>query len=160
MSDTIFTAGYEGITIAEFLARLRLHGIQTLVDVRAVPQSRKKGFSKNGLSEAVRAVGIEYVHLPAMGCPKTVRDRYKLDGDWSAYTRAFLAYIAGEKAAVSELAAMASKSSCCLLCFEEDYRLCHRSYVAREVAKQGQFTVRHIIDQRAIPDFQPRSVAA
>ena len=46
MTDQIFTFGYEGLPLKAFIARLKSAGIQTVVDVRANPLSRKPGFSK------------------------------------------------------------------------------------------------------------------
>ncbi len=65
----IFTIGYEGATVAEFLAALQQAGIQRVIDVRALPLSRRPGFSKTPLSGALAEAGIEYVHLKALGTP-------------------------------------------------------------------------------------------
>lgn len=77
MADRIFTFGYEGLSVDAFVQRLKTTGIETVVDVRANPLSRKPGFSKRALAAALSPASIAYIHLPAMGCPKPVRDRYK-----------------------------------------------------------------------------------
>ena len=82
MADQIVTFGYEGLSLDAFIARLKAAGVQTVFDVRANPLSRKPGFSKRGFAAALNEAGPAYVHLPAMGCPKPVRDRYKQDGNW------------------------------------------------------------------------------
>ncbi|MBK6650144.1 MAG: DUF488 domain-containing protein [Betaproteobacteria bacterium] len=48
----LFTLGYEGLTIDAFIARLQAAQVKTVVDVRELPLSRKKGFSKTGLPQA------------------------------------------------------------------------------------------------------------
>ncbi|TNY10814.1 DUF488 domain-containing protein, partial [Escherichia coli] len=58
----LYTFGYEGLEIAAFIARLKSAGIQTVVDVRELPLSRKRGFSKTAFSEALTAGGIAYFH--------------------------------------------------------------------------------------------------
>jgi hypothetical protein len=71
----------QGLPLEAFIGRLKVTGVQAVLDVRANPLSRKPGFSKTAFSTALHGVGIIYAHFPAMGCPKPVRDRYKRDGD-------------------------------------------------------------------------------
>ena len=73
MND-LLTIGYEGCTIDTVLAALRSARADLLIDVRAVPQSRKPGFSKRQLAAGLDEVGIGYVHLQALGTPKPGRD--------------------------------------------------------------------------------------
>ena len=65
----IFTIGYEGATMSEFLAALRNAGVERVIDVRAIANSRRPGFSKTPLRNALAEVGIDYVHLRALGTP-------------------------------------------------------------------------------------------
>src|SRR5687768_13417822 len=74
---TIFTIGYEGATMAEFLATLRQAGVERVIDVRALPLSRRPGFSKSSLAAELNAMGIDYVHLKPLGTPKRGRDAAK-----------------------------------------------------------------------------------
>jgi len=140
------TIGYEGLSIEEFWARLVSNGIETLVDVREVPFSRKPGFSKARLAQAASEHGICYLHLPSLGCPKEIRYAYREDNDWSLYTTRFKAYLETQDLAVAELARLVAEQECCLLCFEADPAFCHRSYVAEKVATHfhAPFTIHHI----------------
>src|SRR5215213_8895758 len=70
----IFTIGYEGATMGEFLAALQSAGVERVIDVRAVPNSRRPGFSKTPLRNALAEVGIDYVHLRALGTPAAGRE--------------------------------------------------------------------------------------
>src|SRR5688500_8211615 len=70
----IFTIGYEGTTQPELIAALQASGVERLIDVRAVPLSRKPGFSKNILANGLAEAGIEYVHLKALGTPPEGRE--------------------------------------------------------------------------------------
>ena len=65
----IFTIGYEGATMGEFLAALDAAGVERVIDVRALPLSRRPGFSKSPLRAALEEAGIDYIHLKALGTP-------------------------------------------------------------------------------------------
>ena len=95
----LYTFGYEGLAIDAFIARLKSARVETVIDVRANPLSRKRGFSKTSFAIALRAAGIEYRHVVAMGCPKPVRDQYKEDGNWATYTRGFMRHLSKNGAA-------------------------------------------------------------
>lgn len=140
----VFTIGYEGTSPREFLSKLRMAGVTTVVDVRELPLSRKHGFSKTALSEALAAAGIGYVHMRELGCPKEIRVRYRNDRDWAAYTSAFLKYLGTQETSVTELAALCGTTSVALLCYEADPAQCHRTYVARAVVRAGGGPVAHI----------------
>src|SRR5215469_8254844 len=132
---TLFTCGYEGVSIDAFVARLEEVGIRTVLDVRQLPLSRKKGFSKSRFGAALHNAGIVYAHLPVFGCPRPIRDRYKKDRNWTRYERDFTAYLATQSAALAELAQISQQTRACLVCFEADFRVCHRSLVARAAAR-------------------------
>jgi uncharacterized protein (DUF488 family) len=159
MADQIFTFGYEGLALDTFIARLKDARVKTVIDVRANPLSRKRGFSKSALSAALNAVGIAYAHLPAMGCPKPVREQYKRDGDWATYTRGFLAYLKGQRDALLELVQIAKAAPSCLICFEADFARCHRTFVAQGAAQIGGLQITHLTDRREAPDVAARSAA-
>ena len=157
----VYTFGYEGLDIATFIATLRANGVQTIVDVRELPLSRKKGFSKSAFSAALSEAGVAYLHMPALGCPKPIRDRYRADQDWAAYTRDFLAYIDTQDAPVRELVKISKSTTACLVCFEADYTMCHRTYVARAAAQLGAPATWHLLShtKTAIPDRRLQAVA-
>jgi len=159
MTECIFTFGYEGLRLETFISRLVSVGVQTVVDVRANPLSRKPGFSKSAFSVALKNVGISYVHMPAVGCPKPVRDRYKTDGDWEAYTCGFLSYLKKQRQAINEIISIAEHSVTTLVCFEADYTRCHRTYVAYAAAKAGNLRVVHITSRTEIPDLKTLAAA-
>ena len=96
-TPALFTFGYEGLTIDGFISRLKDARVNLIVDVRELPLSRKKGFSKSTFREHLAAAGIGYEHRPALGCPKPVRYKYRENGDRAGYTRGFLAHLDTEK---------------------------------------------------------------
>jgi hypothetical protein len=130
--------GYEGLSLDRLVARLKLNGVETLVDVRLTPLSRKPGLSKRALSEALSDAGIHYIHDRRLGNPKDNRAAYAdASSDAGAAARAsYRALItSGDGAdAVRELAALAEKQSVAVLCFEADETRCHREQVIIAVA--------------------------
>ncbi len=155
----LYTTSYEGQEIAGFLKRLLETGVKTLVDVRELPLSRKAGFSKNALATALSAKGVAYAHMPQLGCPKNIRDRYKADGNWARYTLDFDKYLATQTAAVTELAHIAGATTTALLCFEADFNRCHRTFVARAAVVAGAPAVAHITARTTIPELSRRAAA-
>lgn len=152
---TVFTIGYEGLDIDAFMSMLAEHGIETVVDIRELPLSRKPGFSKKALASLLNPSGLEYVHIAALGCPKLVRDRYREDGNWKRYTDGFQKHLKTQKAALDELTELVASSNCVLLCYEADFNFCHRSMVANAVQHLSGAQVAHIapVDaKKASPD--------
>ncbi|MES2494953.1 MAG: DUF488 domain-containing protein [Pseudomonadota bacterium] len=124
----IFTIGYEGATQAEVIEALKQAGVQLLADVRAVPLSRRPGFSKNILAAGLRDAGIDYVGLKALGTPPEGRDaarRHNLAGLRHIYGGQLELPEAMAQAAI--LTDMARERPTALLCFEREPGCCHRS---------------------------------
>ncbi len=145
MSKPLVTIGYEGLALRDFVGFLRASGATRLIDVRAIPQSRKPGFSKRMLAASMAEAGIAYTHLRALGTPKPGRIAAR-HGDADGLARIYEAHLAAPEAcaALAEAAALTAAEPCCLLCFEADPALCHRSIVAARLADGGVLTVRHL----------------
>lgn len=121
----LYTAGYEGLALDEFLARLRHARIDRLIDIRALPLSRRRGFSKSPLADALAGADIEYVHLRAAGNP------FRKEADALAKYAAAL----GE-GVVGEVAGAVRGYRAVLLCYEADPEACHRAIIAPRVAQR------------------------
>lgn len=128
----IFTIGYEGATQAELMAALAAAGVERVIDVRAVPLSRKPGFSKNVLAAALKKVGIDYVHLKALGTPPEGREAAR-KGRHDVLDRVYAEQLDTPEAAAqtAEMIALAEEKPSALLCFERDPMQCHRSLLRR-----------------------------
>ena len=124
----IFTIGYEGATVDEFLAALTRAGVEQVADIRAIAASRRPGFAKSSLAANLSSVGIGYHHLRALGTPKPGRDAAK-KGDRETLERVYAGQLELPEAqvAVEALKAMAAERPTALLCFERDPAMCHRS---------------------------------
>jgi uncharacterized protein (DUF488 family) len=141
----LFTIGYEKATQAEVVAALQRAGVKTLIDVRDRPISRRPGFSKNQLTAGLEEAGIRYVGLKALGTPPEGREANRRR-QWEKFWRIVDEKLATAEAehALAEATAIASKKPTCLLCYEADARICHRSRVADILAARHGFDIRHI----------------
>lgn len=137
----LFTIGYEGTTVDGVVAALRGAGVALLIDVRAVPQSRKAGFSKRLLAGTLLEAGIGYMHLRGLGTPKPGRDAARR-GDSATMQRIFHAHLATPEAQfdLGRARMLVGEAACCLLCFERDPAQCHRALVAEALGG----TARHL----------------
>ena len=98
------TIGYEGISLDAFIATLKAAKVTLLLDVRELPISRRRGFSKTALSAALSSAGIAYQHERALGAPREVRHRLREDGDLARYFVDFREYLASQRQLLDELA--------------------------------------------------------
>jgi len=130
----LFTIGYEGATPDALIGALRAAGVRTLVDVRALANSRRPGFAKRALSEALTAAGIGYEHVRALGTPAEGRAAMRA-GRPAVMRRIFAAHMQGvePQAALAALTERAAREPLCLLCLEADPAHCHRTLVAEAV---------------------------
>ncbi|SAM34185.1 MULTISPECIES: DUF488 domain-containing protein [unclassified Pseudomonas] len=156
----LYTAGYEGLSIDAFIARLRQAGIDKVLDVREYPLSRKKGFSKNAFAQCLAAEGIAYEHIRSLGCPKPIRKQYKEDGNWATYAREFRAYIRTQGTVLSELLCSAVELRICMVCYEADASFCHRSLIAEAAQEvEPSLDVQHLPVKTTLFVDRLRSVA-
>ena len=126
----LYSVGYERHTIDDFVALLVEHGVATLVDVRLNPISRKPGFSKRRLAEALGAVGVDYRHEPLLGNQADNRSNFHPGGDLETGHRRYAARLDGSSAdALRRLATMASRGRLSVLCVERDSEWCHRRVI-------------------------------
>ncbi len=145
MNPDLLTIGYEGCTIDTVLAALREASVGLLLDVRAVPQSRKPGFSKRQLAAGLDEVGIRYVHLQGLGTPKPGRDAARA-GQTARMEAIFSEHMTSDRAqaALAQAKLLAREQRACLLCFERDPAQCHRRLVAEMVTETTGQSVVHL----------------
>jgi uncharacterized protein (DUF488 family) len=145
MALQLFTIGYEKARLADVVAALQAAGVTTLIDVRDRPQSRRPGFSKRQLAAGLEEAGIRYVGLKALGTPPEGREANR-QRQWEKFWRIVDDKLATAEAehSLAEAATIASKTPTCLLCYEADPRICHRSRVADILAVREGFDIRHL----------------
>ena len=129
----LLTIGYEGREIDEFVNRLKSFNVTHLIDVREIPLSRKKGFSKSTLGERLKNEDIEYVHAKPLGSPAEIRNKLKSDWDYKYFFKAYSAYLAKNMDAVKKVHQYLFDGVTCIMCFERFPEKCHRSIVADKI---------------------------
>jgi uncharacterized protein (DUF488 family) len=141
----LFTAGYQGRSLPEFLAALEAAGIEQVIDVRRNALSRKRGFSKRALAEACSSKGIAYVHVPELGVASELRKHLDSEQEYAqlfeTYTRDLLPLAAHF---VETTAGLIRDMVSAVVCFERDVTMCHRGPLAEVLARSTGFAVRHI----------------
>ncbi|TQM77629.1 DUF488 domain-containing protein [Thermopolyspora flexuosa] len=128
--------GYQGSDLDTFINRMLGDGLRTLVDVRLTPISRKPGFSKRRLADALAANGIDYIHLAVLGNPKWNRPGFA--GSQAELAQALAVYRElinhpDAFAAIDLIAEKALTGLTGVLCFEADEHRCHRQVVLERV---------------------------
>ena len=135
----IFTIGYEATTMGEFIAALQGAGVERVIDVRALPLSRRPGFSKTPLKGALAEAGIDYVHLRALGTPAEGRNAARA-GRHEDMARVYAGQLELPEAIAqgAQLLELAREKPSALLCFEREPRHCHRTLLLEAIAARAE----------------------
>jgi uncharacterized protein (DUF488 family) len=135
----IFTIGYEGTTVPEFIAALQKAAVERVIDVRALPLSRRPGFSKSPLCAALEEAGIEYVHLKALGTPAEGRNAARA-GRHEDLERIYAGQLELPEAMAqsAQMLELAREKPSALLCMEREPAHCHRTLLLDAVAPEAE----------------------
>lgn len=133
----VFSIGYEGKSIELFINTLIKNNVKILVDVRKNPFSMKYGFSKNQIIKNLNYFKIFYIHIPELGIES---DKRKDLHDLSDYNKLFTDYekttLAGAGKYLLQInQLLSSYKRICLMCFEADPDMCHRTRILRKLIK-------------------------
>jgi uncharacterized protein YeaO (DUF488 family) len=144
-NKTIYTIGYEGMSIEQFIKKLKDTNIQQLIDVREIALSRKNGFSKGILEIELKKVGIRYRHYPSLGSPKDIRHQLHQDLDYKKFFEEYKEHVKDKdvQESIKDVEGLSSIRKTVLLCFEKDFKTCHRSIIAEQLNKDG-WKVNHL----------------
>lgn len=142
-SKTLFTIGYEGISIDEYINKLLDNHIKIVVDVRANAYSGKFGFTKEVFSSILQRVEIEYIHIPELGIESEKRRDAKVgvykqnsmslfnDESQNCLFEDYKKFLPTRKKYVQKLLdILEGKKAVAITCFEKNHRDCHRSVLA------------------------------
>lgn len=135
----IYTIGYEAVTMAEFVAALQAASVRRVIDVRALPLSRRPGFSKSSLAAELATHDIDYVHLKALGTPKRGRDAAK-KGDVATLRAVYdeQLELPEAQAQAAIMLDLAAEMPSALLCFEREPAHCHRTLLLEAVGQGAE----------------------
>jgi len=134
---TLFTIGYEGRDIEEYLELLKRNMVKLVIDVRRNPISRKRGFSKTRMREALSNEGIDYIHFPQLGIESERRKGLKNRSDYlSLFSWYEEEVLIREHDTLMEIISILNESDrIALTCYEADFTFCHRSRVSNMLSE-------------------------
>ena len=147
-TPTLFTIGYEGLSIDAYLHKLISNNIRALIDVRKNPISMKYGFSKTKLKYYIENAGLKYFHIPELGIPSVLRSNLKGPADHQRLFQYYFTQILPKQAdALERLTKLHSQyTRTALTCYEADYHSCHRYKLAEYLQDNAAFdaTIVHL----------------
>ena len=147
-TTTLFTIGYEGISLEEYLNRLIKNDVKVLVDVRNNPLSMKFGFSKTKLKNFCASLDIEYLHIPQVGIKSEQRQELNSQTDYDklfdTYKKSNLKETINYQEQILKL--LQHKKRIALTCFEANICQCHRKHLAEAITElpEWNFELKHI----------------
>ncbi len=126
----VFTIGYQGRRLDELTQTLQKNDVDIVLDVREYAWSRKPGFSKGQLKRALEDAGIDYLHDSRLGSPLDLRKAYRAGGEWAQFRLGYIDHLGSLIGLIGDYVSLLSGRRVCLLCFEGEASLCHRSLIA------------------------------
>ena len=137
---TIWTIGHSTRSIEDFIALLKAHNIESLVDVRHYPGSRRNPqFNKELFAESLAKVGLEYRHLLKLGGRRRTRpDSHNTAWRNDAF-RGYADYMETKTfvEGIASLFDLARNKRVAIMCAEAVWWRCHRSLIADYLKAHG-----------------------
>lgn len=143
---SFYSLGYEGKSIDKYLNTLIKNKIEIVYDVRNNPVSRKFGYSKSRLESYLNNVGIRYFHLPGLGIPPKYRRDLDTKSDYEELFSFYRKSIINESLKDLEEIKKSLKENfrIVIICFESDFRMCHRKIVCEFLSNDMNFEAVHL----------------
>lgn len=142
MKPEVYTVGYEGRSFEEFAEMLMGSGVKQVFDVRRNPVSIRKEFSRDHLKRSLSRYGIWYMPFSDLGPPYAMRKRYKSGIiSFREFSEVYFEHLITNAGILYCLEELATLRRSALMCFERDWRGCHRSIIARQMAWERGFEV-------------------
>lgn len=143
--DTLYSIGYKGFSLSDFLSALKAHGITALADVRSSPYSRHSPeYDKEALAAFLKANGLSYhSYAPEFGGRQEDRSLYAEEG-YLDYAR--LAASPQFKRGVNRVRdGLARGDVVAFMCAEKEPISCHRAILVTRAFAQMGFPVVHLL---------------
>lgn len=122
--NKVYTIGYEGKDIEDFIDILNKYDIKQIIDVRSHPKSRKKVFSQEPLKDKLFEKSVKYEHLPGLGgLDEKDYHRVMEKKEW--------------KKAFEELKSLIEKRKSAMMCLEKNPMKCHRRFISEKLEGEG-----------------------
>lgn len=137
----LYTIGYEGVSLEEYLNKLIKYDIKVLCDVRKNPLSMKFGFSKHQLKSACESLGIEYIHIPELGIESDKRQQLNCQADYDNLFVSYRKEVLDNTKLYQEkiLNLLKDKHRVALTCFEANICQCHRKDLSESVIEHSHY---------------------
>ncbi|MBE9109989.1 DUF488 domain-containing protein [Nodosilinea sp. LEGE 07298] len=142
--QAIYTAGYEGKTVDEFLNLLMRSGIRRLVDVRYNPISRRYGFHKSTLHRLCNALDIDYQHLPGLGIPGSARADLSSTDSYIALFKEYRCGLSNRWDDLQKAMSLLKSEPSVLVCMEANPECCHRTVLAQHLEGMMKLPIKHL----------------
>lgn len=140
----IYTAGYEGKTVDEFLNLLLESGISRLIDVRYNPISRRYGFHKSTLARLCNFLKIDYQHLPELGIPSSERADLGSAAQYKSLFENYRCSLFSHENELLEVIDLLKSKPSVLVCMEADPAFCHRNVLAQHLTTLTNMPIKHL----------------
>ncbi len=140
----IYTAGYEGKTVDEFLNLLMESGISRLIDVRYNPISRRYGFHKSTLSRLCSFLGIDYQHFPGLGISGSEREHIASKNQYIILFENYRLNLSSCEKDLANVVKLLQSEPSVLVCMEADPNFCHRNVLAQHLTTLIDMPIRHL----------------
>lgn len=139
--NALFTIGYEGISIEQYINKLILADVKVLCDVRKNSSSMKYGFNKSQLKMACEGVGIEFLHIPEVGIVSDKRKELNTQKDYDLlfedYKKTVITKTISQQELIHEL--VKKNHRVAITCFEKNICQCHRKHLAEAICELPNF---------------------
>lgn len=145
---TLFTIGYEGVSLEKYFQKLLRNNVAMLIDVRKNPISMKYGFSKSTLKWVCDHLDIEYRHIPEVGINSDKRQTLHGQADYDIlfndYKVSTLSKTEKYQEEIFEL--LKQKGRIALTCFEAETSKCHRTHLANAITQipEYKYDLKHL----------------
>ncbi len=144
----LFTIGYEGLSLEEYINKLIVNDVKVLCDVRKNSYSMKFGFSKSQLQAACTGVGIEFVHIPQLGIDSDKRQELNTQADYDKLFSQYRSDILSQTKTYQDklIDLLVKNKRIALTCFEANIYQCHRKHLAESISNTDGFKyeIKHI----------------
>jgi hypothetical protein len=142
---SIYTIGYEGLHIEDYINKLIRNGIKLVCDVRHNPLSRKYGFSKRSLSTLLPKFGIEYLHIPELGIESQKRKGLKISRDYKMLFDDYQTSLLGRQIGLTRIIKeFKTHNRIALTCFEREAQSCHRHCISDFLTLHSRISACHL----------------
>lgn len=140
----IYTAGYEGKTVDEFLNLLLESGVLCLIDVRYNPISRRYGFHRSTLARLCNSLKIDYQHFPGLGIPGSERGELNSTARYNSLFEQYLHSLPARQDDLLKVINLLKSIPSALVCMEADPAFCHRHVLARYLTTLTNMEIKHL----------------